>query len=102
MALSSVNMALSRFAAVLPFDEVLAAHWEVAQALPRSLRCTGLGGLAAQPSARRLEAEMERRRGRREPPPTSAHSDAAAGCGGCSCGGGGSGGGGDPLLSTRW
>eukprot|EP01062_Namystynia_karyoxenos_P070708 TRINITY_DN66088_c0_g1_i1.p1 TRINITY_DN66088_c0_g1~~TRINITY_DN66088_c0_g1_i1.p1 ORF type:complete len:627 (+),score=154.11 TRINITY_DN66088_c0_g1_i1:81-1883(+) len=75
MAASSANMALSGFASVLPFDEVLAAHWEVARALPRSLRCTGLGGLAAQPSARRLEAEMERRSGA-----------ASAGCGSCSCG----------------
>eukprot|EP01065_Artemidia_motanka_P022742 TRINITY_DN2691_c6_g1_i1.p1 TRINITY_DN2691_c6_g1~~TRINITY_DN2691_c6_g1_i1.p1 ORF type:complete len:584 (+),score=104.07 TRINITY_DN2691_c6_g1_i1:245-1753(+) len=67
MACSSANMAISGFAAVLPFDEVLAAHWDVSKALPRSLRCTGLGGLAAQPTARRLEEEMK------------------GGCGDCAC-----------------
>ncbi|KAJ9468221.1 putative L-serine dehydratase [Diplonema papillatum] len=64
MAASSANMALAGYAALLPFDEVIAAHWQVSEAMPRSLKCTGIGGLAAQPTARRMEREM---------------------CGGCGC-----------------
>ena len=59
MAASSANLAVAGYSSVIPFDEVLAAHWEVCQAMPRSLRCTGLGGLAAQPSARKIEQELK-------------------------------------------
>eukprot|EP00511_Aplanochytrium_stocchinoi_P003634 CAMPEP_0204836498 /NCGR_PEP_ID=MMETSP1346-20131115/25303_1 /ASSEMBLY_ACC=CAM_ASM_000771 /TAXON_ID=215587 /ORGANISM="Aplanochytrium stocchinoi, Strain GSBS06" /LENGTH=557 /DNA_ID=CAMNT_0051971263 /DNA_START=130 /DNA_END=1803 /DNA_ORIENTATION=+ len=63
MACSSANMAMSNYTAVIPFDEVIAAHWEICKAMPRSLRCTGLGGLAAQPSARKIEEELLKGRG---------------------------------------
>ena len=71
MACSSTNMSLSGYSAVIPYDEVLAAHWEVCLMMPRQLRCTGLGGLAAQPSARVLEQKCS-----------------IGGCGGCGGGGG--------------
>ena len=58
MAASSANLAVAGYSSVIPFDEVLAAHWEICQTMPRSLRCTGLGGLAAQPSARRIEEQL--------------------------------------------
>ena len=72
MACCSANMALSSFSTVIPYDEVIAAHWDVCKMLPRSLRCTGLGGLAAQPTSRKLESKM-----------------ASISCGDCSCSGNG-------------
>jgi len=45
-AIASANMAASGFDAVIPLDETIAAMDSVGRALPRELRCTGLGGLA--------------------------------------------------------
>eukprot|EP01060_Flectonema_neradi_P036610 TRINITY_DN7099_c3_g1_i1.p1 TRINITY_DN7099_c3_g1~~TRINITY_DN7099_c3_g1_i1.p1 ORF type:complete len:386 (+),score=75.84 TRINITY_DN7099_c3_g1_i1:608-1765(+) len=85
MAACSANMALCSFAAVIPYDEVIAAHWEVCKLLPRSLRCTGLGGLAAQPTSRALESKM-----------------ASISCGSCSCSGNGVATGDGEFVSLKW
>eukprot|EP01064_Diplonema_japonicum_P014201 TRINITY_DN21754_c0_g1_i1.p1 TRINITY_DN21754_c0_g1~~TRINITY_DN21754_c0_g1_i1.p1 ORF type:complete len:547 (+),score=98.22 TRINITY_DN21754_c0_g1_i1:36-1643(+) len=65
MAASSTNLALSGFSSVIPYDEVLAAHWEISTNMPRGIRCTGLAGLAAQPSSGAIQKSL--------------------GCGSCSC-----------------
>ena len=57
-ALSCANMALSDYQHLIPMDEVIAAMASVGKAMPRELRCTALGGLAATPTAKRLEKEM--------------------------------------------
>ena len=45
-AIASANMAASGFDAVIPLDETIEAMESVGRALPRELRCTGLGGLS--------------------------------------------------------
>ena len=57
-AMSSANMALAGYEHLVPFDEVVQAMDEVGHALPRELRCTGLGGLATTPTAQKIEARM--------------------------------------------
>ena len=57
-AMSSVNMALAGYQHLVPFDEVVNAMDEVGKAIPRELCCTGLGGLATTPSARKIEERM--------------------------------------------
>ena len=42
------------FRAMLPLDEVIDCMHVVGRQLPASLRCTGLGGLAAAPTGKRL------------------------------------------------
>lgn len=54
-ALSAAEMALAGIGSAIPCDEVIDAMRAVGDALPRSLRETGEGGLAATPTARRLE-----------------------------------------------
>ena len=51
-ALSAAQMALAGITSRIPPDQVLDAMAEVGRALPRSLRETGTGGLAATPFAR--------------------------------------------------
>jgi len=71
-ALSSANMALADFDPVIPFDEVVDAAARVAERMPREVRCTSEGGLAATPTARALEGRLVARK--------------LAGCGvGCGC-----------------
>ncbi len=60
-ALSCANMALAGFDHVIPFDEVLDAHRNVSELMARELRCTGLGGLATTPTAKRIEIGLTRR-----------------------------------------
>ena len=57
-AMSSANMALAGYEHLVPFDEVVVAMDEVGHALPRELRCTGLGGLATTPTAQKIEARI--------------------------------------------
>ncbi len=45
-ALNSSIMALAGYDPVIPYDETIDAMKEVGEALPASLCCTGLGGLA--------------------------------------------------------
>jgi len=54
-AISAAEMALAGIATVIPCDEVIDSMRAVGDALPSSLRETGEGGLAATPTARRLE-----------------------------------------------
>ena len=50
-ALISADAALAGITNLVPFDETVAAMYEVGTALPSELRETSLGGLAACPSA---------------------------------------------------
>jgi len=58
-ALSCANMALAGYDHLIPFDEVLDAHRQVSELMARELRCTGLGGLAATPTAQRIELGLK-------------------------------------------
>lgn len=60
-ALSCANMALAGYDHLIPFDEVLDAHRNVSEQMARELRCTGLGGLAMTPTAKRIELGLTRR-----------------------------------------
>lgn len=53
-ALSCADMALAGITSALPCDEVIDAMRSVGDSLPAALRETGLGGLAATPTARRI------------------------------------------------
>jgi len=57
-ALTAANMALAGYDPVIPLDEVIEAARQVSGMMPRELRCTSLGGLAATPTARALEARL--------------------------------------------
>ena len=60
-ALAASTMALSGFNAVIPLDEVIETVKSVAASMPRSLCCTGLGGLAATETSGRLKEELAAR-----------------------------------------
>lgn len=60
-AMAAANMALAGYEHLVPFDEVVAAMDEVGKALPRELCCTGLGGLATTPTAKRIELQINGR-----------------------------------------
>ncbi len=53
-ALNSCIMALAGYNAVIPYNEVIDAMKSVGEALPSSLCCTGLGGLAKTPTGKCL------------------------------------------------
>ncbi len=57
-AFVSANMALAGYDALIPFDEVLDAHRQISESMPRELRCTALGGLSITPTSKALEARM--------------------------------------------
>jgi L-serine dehydratase len=59
-ALNSANMAIAGFNALIPFDEVIDAMKSVGNSLPRSLCCTGLGGLSQTPTSLSLLKRMNR------------------------------------------
>ena len=50
-ALICAEITLSGTPSIIPLDEMIAAMYSVGRALPRELRETALGGIAAQPSA---------------------------------------------------
>lgn len=64
-AISCANMALSDYDPLIPLDEVIETMKSVGDAIPNTLRCTGLGGLAITRSAKRVEAELARGEGER-------------------------------------
>jgi L-serine dehydratase len=64
-AISCANMALADYDALIPLDEVIETMKRVGDAIPNTLRCTGLGGLAITPSAKRIEAALARGEGER-------------------------------------
>ncbi len=60
-ALSCANMALSDYDQVIPLDEVIETMKRVGDAIPNTLRCTGLGGLAITKTAKKIEAMLEQK-----------------------------------------
>jgi L-serine dehydratase len=57
-ALACANMALAGYDPVIPLDEVIEAADRVGRSLPRELRCTALGGLAATRTSREIEKRL--------------------------------------------
>lgn len=57
-ALSCADMALVGISSAIPCDEVIDAMRAVGDALPSALRETGLGGLAATPTGRRVAQQL--------------------------------------------
>lgn len=57
-ALSCANMALARYNHLIPLDEVIETMKKVGDAIPHTLRCTGLGGLAITKTAKAIEARL--------------------------------------------
>jgi len=58
-ALSCANMALSDYNHLIPLDEVIETMKRVGDAIPNTLRCTGLGGLAITKTAKKIEVMLE-------------------------------------------
>jgi len=59
-AIACANMALSGYDHLIPLDEVIETMKKVGDAIPNTLRCTGLGGLAITRTAKRIEAQLAR------------------------------------------
>ena len=59
-AISCANMALSNYDQVIPLDEVIETMKRVGDAIPHTLRCTGLGGLAITKTAKKIEAGLSK------------------------------------------
>ena len=57
-AISCANMALADYNQVIPLDEVIETMKKVGDAIPNTLRCTGLGGLAITKTAKKIEAML--------------------------------------------
>jgi len=57
-AISVANMALSDYDHLIPLDEVIETMKKVGDAIPNTLRCTGLGGLAITKTAKKIEAAL--------------------------------------------
>jgi L-serine dehydratase len=57
-AISCANMALSDYNHLIPLDEVIETMKKVGDAIPNTLRCTGLGGLAITKAAKKIEAML--------------------------------------------
>ena len=57
-ALAASTMALVGYAHVIPLDEVIETVTSVANSMPKSLCCTGLGGLAATPTSAELKKKL--------------------------------------------
>jgi L-serine dehydratase len=54
-ALNSANMSMAGFDPVIPLDEVIDAMKSVGEEMPRTLCCTGLGGLSLTPASKKLQ-----------------------------------------------
>ena len=57
-AVSAANMAAAGIRSRIPVDEVIDAMGEIGSALPADLRETGLGGLAATPTGKRVAQSL--------------------------------------------
>ncbi|MFT5110397.1 MAG: L-serine dehydratase, partial [Pseudoalteromonas tetraodonis] len=68
-AVSCANMALADYQHLIPLDQVIEAMDKVGKAMPHEHCCTGLGGLAATPAARKIEAELESKSSACKPEP---------------------------------
>ncbi|HEY5690664.1 MAG TPA: L-serine ammonia-lyase, iron-sulfur-dependent, subunit alpha [Cyclobacteriaceae bacterium] len=62
-AISTANMALADYDQVIPLDEVIETMKKVGDAIPNTLRCTGLGGLAITKTAKKIEAMLAENEG---------------------------------------
>lgn len=58
-ALTCANMALANYNHLIPFDEVVQTMNEVGDMMAHELTCTGLGGLAATPTGKAIEAKLK-------------------------------------------
>lgn len=58
-AMSSANMAISNYNALIPLDEVIETMKEVGDQIHHTLRCTNLGGLSITSTAKKIEAQLE-------------------------------------------
>ncbi len=54
-AMLAADMAMAGVKSMIPVDEVIDAMYQIGNAMPKSLRETAEAGLAASPTARRLE-----------------------------------------------
>ncbi|MEQ9414713.1 MAG: L-serine ammonia-lyase, iron-sulfur-dependent, subunit alpha [Cyclobacteriaceae bacterium] len=57
------EMALADYDQVIPLDEVIETMKKVGDAIPNTLRCTGLGGLAITKTAKKIEAMLAEKEG---------------------------------------
>jgi len=57
-AVTCANMALAGFDQVIPLDETIEAMDAVGKSLPRTLRCTGLGGLSVTKTSQEIETRL--------------------------------------------
>lgn len=57
-AMIAADMALAGITSRIPCDEVIDTMYRIGQSMPNSLKETAQGGLAATPTARKLEAEI--------------------------------------------
>jgi len=60
-ALSCANMALANYQHLIPFDEVVQSMVEVGDMMAHELTCTGLGGLAATPTGKKIEERLKQK-----------------------------------------
>jgi len=58
-ALNSSIMAIAGYDPVIPYNEVIDAMKDVGEALPSTLCCTGLGGLAQTPTGKCLNQKFK-------------------------------------------
>jgi L-serine dehydratase len=59
-ALNCANMSIAGFDPVIPLDEVIEALRSVGRELPRTLCCTGLGGLSQTPTSKRIFKQLKK------------------------------------------
>ncbi len=57
-ALSMAELALAGFDKVIPLDETIEAMYKVGLLLPPELKCTGMGGLALTPTAKKIHNRL--------------------------------------------
>jgi L-serine dehydratase len=62
-AISIANMALSDYDHLIPLDQVIETMKKVGDAIPNTLRCTGLGGLAITKAAKQIEKMLANQEG---------------------------------------
>lgn len=58
IAFASADMALAGIKSRIPFDEVIGAMYDIGKSMPRTLKETALGGLAATPTGEELKEKI--------------------------------------------
>lgn len=61
-AFAAADMVLGGYENKFPLDEVAGAMLQIGRGMPAEVRCTALGGLAATPSARKLQEKLQEKR----------------------------------------